>query len=273
MKYRRYYENVISGTNLFKFNRFNYTEYGRWIKDCTEWLKNDEVEPIAIAEWVTLDNDGAKPDASKNQIQPPEAGATLIVEGAKAKPIAQRQACGNETDTKDYKQLLDKISRRYLWLAKFPSGKLPSKDEKLLAKLGKKISSPKAKINLLIDMGTTCLYPTNSNTTHEGFHLWLRTTADFFQIMVPDSGVSAEWLSLPTITTFVDRGIIGGFEIQKDLIMALKERFIWIGKICNINISNELKQIDEMARRFARKGFAIPCGTNGFGIEFPSIII
>ena len=258
MKYSRYYENVVAGTKVFNFNKLTYTEYSRWTQDCTEWLRNDDVAPTAIAEWVTLDNDGVKPDTSTDSVQSPEEEITLSVKGAKAKPFAKRQPYGNETDSKDYIQLLDKISRRYLWLAKFPSGKLPSKDEKLLAKLEKKLASQKKDINFFIEMGINCIRPSNSYTTHDSFHLWLRTTSDFFQQIVPDSGLSAEWLSLPTITTYVDKGFIGGSEIQTDLIMAIKERLIWISETLNIKISSKLRQVDEIAKNFLSRGIVNP---------------
>jgi hypothetical protein len=220
MKYSTYYETVIGGTNIFKFNHFNNSEYSQWIKQGTDWLVDQSVESTVIAEWETLDNENC--------------------------------------DNHDIQQLLKKISRRYLWLAKYPSRKLPSSNKKLLDKLEKKLSSSKINIDHFLEMGINCIRSSNSYTTHDSFHLWLKTTSDFFQKIACDSGLSAEWFSLPTITTYIDKGFIGGSEIQTDLIMATKERLIWIGEIFNIKIYDRIKQVDKAAEEFKRHGIINP---------------
>ena len=126
MKYSKYYENVLAGINLFQFNKFNNSEYSKWIKDCSDWLTDIEAAATIIAEWQTLDNDEEEQGASLDNDRPSEKVARLYVKGVESKSIAKR---GKLDD--DDKSLLDNISKRFLWLAKFSTGLIISSINRL----------------------------------------------------------------------------------------------------------------------------------------------
>ena len=224
MKYNGYYEHVIEGLNIFKFEKFNFTEYTIWVKNVTQWIGNNDVDTTLIAKWRNLDLQAQKRDPFKY--------------------------------LPEYKQLLRLISSRYLWLAKFPTGGLPSQDEKLLDKVQKKLQSPKYNIMLYFDSAYNILQQFETYKPHDNFFLWLRNTSDFFQKIAVDSGLAAEWLSLPTITTHYDNILMGTPHFKEELVMVIKERFIWMSDTFKIKITDKLSFLNEVSDTLYNKQMA-----------------
>ena len=217
MKFFNYYQHVLSGLNLYTSRNFKLYGFIQWKQKITQWLEKTSDNPTAIAEWESLDE-------NNNNL-----GGLFIHGGG----------------------LLEKISKHYVWLARYPSGILPSENKKLLDLLRSKQES-KA-IGPHFDFGFKCFIHYDLTYIQDSFILWLRSISDFYQATAPDSGLSAEWLSLPSITIYSDGGTTSDPNFINQLSIAVKERFVWTGKIFNKKIFDKYKKVNKKAEELSFK--------------------
>lgn len=222
MKNSKYYEHVYAGTKLFEFNCLCDESYSHWKSNISEWLSNLHADPNLVVSWNEIDN------------------SVNIGHGER------------------YKILLKLISKRFLWLAKYPSEQVPSLDEKVFIKLTKKLSKQGENFPKYLDMGVNIITKKDTNPTHDKYHLWLRTTSDFLQTLIPDSGLSAEWLALPIVTYYAKNLMICGADVNKDLLNSVKERIIWLGELFNFKINNKIRLVEDMSSDFLRSQAVLP---------------
>jgi len=215
MKFLNYYQLVLSGLKLYTERNFNLYGFIQWKQKITQWLEKTSDNPTAIAEWESLDE-------NNNNL-----GGFLIPGGG----------------------LLEKISKHYVWLARYPSGILPSENKKLLDLLRSKQES-KA-IGPHFDFGFKCFIHYDLTYIQDSFILWLRNISDFYQETAPDSGLSAEWLSLPSITIYSDGGTTSDPNFINQLSIAVKERFVWTGKIFNKDIIDKYEKVNKKAEELS----------------------
>jgi len=216
MKYSSYYSVVLLGSEIFMYFRGSKDSYNRWEKEVSDWLMIKKKNSEHVAEWESLDAQNYE-----NYTVPNNSSEVLI----------------------------EHISNRFLWLAKFRSGILPSKNSQILSDMKKKIDK-KEKLAKYLMMGLKCYRSTASYTTHDRFHNWLRQVSDFLQQISPDSGLSAEWLSLPVISSYYDGGVIGGPNRAADLKRALTKRYEWIHDITDFDVSDLLKTLNKISKNW-----------------------
>ena len=216
MKYSEYYRMVLLGSEIFKYFRGSKDAYNRWEKEVTDWLMIKKKDPEQNSEWESLDS----PDFENYTAQYDEV-----------------------------KIFIEHISNRFIWLAKFRSKELPSKNSKVLNDLKKNVNHDEKLMNFLT-MGLKCYKSTASYTTHDRFHNWLRQTSDFLQKKSPDTGLSAEWLSLPIISSYYKGLVMPDPNQATDLENALIKRYEWIHEITDLDISDVLKTLNKISKNW-----------------------
>ena len=76
---------------------------------------------------------------------------------------------------------------------------------------------------------------------HQNFHSWLVNISQYLQKLAPDSGLSAEWLSLRVITFYIAGSLMGGGDREDELRRCIQVRISWLGKIFGVDISDKVE--------------------------------
>ncbi|MBD3300208.1 MAG: hypothetical protein GF347_02545 [Candidatus Moranbacteria bacterium] len=250
MRYTTYYKQLFGGMSLFLWGNLTQTNYLLWIKNVTEYLFSVDKEPELIAEWDTLDNKSDALEIEQQETSPPDKGVIIPFSGDDTKhSITSKRKKDYQninTDSVSFEEFLKRIAIRFEWLAKLKTGKLPSKDEIILTKLNAKRLSENEIMNF-INQGINCLNSSENYYTHDRYHAWLRNTSNYFQKILPDSGLSAEWLSLPAITHYyVDDNSSPCFWSgdRSKILQTLEWRFFWLGNIFNLNSCDLIDKLE-----------------------------
>lgn len=204
---------VINGIALIEAQSGIKRCFDQWVSHVTTWLHQNGSDKNMSFEWFSLN----------------------MVSAGKSLDLSQ----GDE----ELLAYLDKISIRYKWLAKYPNaGKLPSETKaRITVKQSMKSFGQKNSDMLL--MGINGLDVKDFNQAHVNFLLWLRTIADKLDELAPESGFDAEWLSLPLMTFYIDKSVIGGRRRYNHLVDVIADRIRWLGKLIGVNPAKYLSQL------------------------------
>jgi len=210
---------VITGIELIEAQNGIKRCFDQWVSDVTTWLHQNGSDKNMSFEWFSL-----------NMVS---AGESLDLSQGDEKLLAY----------------LDKISMRYNWLAKLPNaGKLPSQTKARIT-LKQSIKSLGQKNSQILLMGINGLDVKDFNQAHINFLLWLRTVADKLDELSPESGLDAEWLSLPLMTFYINKSVIGGRSRYNYLVDVVADRIRWLGRLIGINPSKYLSQLAKLKEK------------------------
>jgi len=210
MNLDEYYKQVLAGIELFEAKEGTLFCFERWVSTVNKWLQQLSIDPGVIFDWYALNY--VSEIAADDFLRKPEK----------------------------LEAYLNSVSERFEWLAKLPAGNSPAKDENLLINIQQKIKSLGENPEKLIDMGFKIADFTDYHIAHQNFHSWLINISDYLQKLAPDSGLSAEWLSLPAITFYISSTLLGGGECEDELKRSIQERISWLGKIFGVDISDKV---------------------------------
>ncbi len=207
-----YHNQVMNGASLFEAREGTQYCCDNWVNQVSEWLRSRDVKPEVIFEWFSL-NIGI--DVTPEKLS-------------------------GQTDTLD--TYLSHISDRFRWLALFPSGDLPSDNDDVISL----IRSTGRNFKMPFDMARGIMESSEYHQMHRKFHIWLRTVADFLQSLAPDSGIAAEWLSLPAVTLFINRIIISGGTSEVKMRDCIQERLKWLRHVLQVNYQVEFSDVEQV---------------------------
>ena len=209
MNLDEYYKQLLAGSRLFEAKEGMLFCFERWVSTVNKWLQQLGTDPGIVFDWYALNEVS---EISTNEfLQKPEKLEAYLLS----------------------------ISERFLWLAKLPTGRLPGDDENLLKHIQQKCKTLGESPMKLIDMGVKLSDFSDYYLAHQNFHSWLINISDYLQKLAPDSGLSAEWLSLPAITFYISGGLLAGGEREDELRRSILERINWLGKIFGFDISDK----------------------------------
>ena len=204
---------MISGMGLIEAQNGIKRCFDQWVSDVASWLNRKGSDKSQVFEWFSIN----------------------LVDANQQLPALE--------DDNELLVYLDKISMRYKWLAKFQhSGKLPSETRARIT-LKQAIKSLGKKNADMVSMGVNGLDVKDFNQAHINFLLWLRTVADKLDELLPESGIDAEWLSLPLVTFYINESVIGGRKRYYYLVDVVADRIHWLGKLIGINPAKYLSQL------------------------------
>lgn len=212
MDNQHYHNQVMQGASLFEAQEGTQYCFDNWVNQVSEWLRSREVKPDEIFEWFSLN---------------------IGIDVTPEKLSGQR-------DTLD--TYLSHISDRFRWLALFPSGQLPSNNDDVLSL----IRSTGGDFKRPFDMARGIMASSEFHQMHRKFHLWLRTVADFLQSLAPDSGIAAEWLSLPVVTLFINRIMISGGIVEVKMRECIECRLKWLRHVLQVNYQIEFSDAEQV---------------------------
>ena len=211
MNLNEYYKHVLAGCELFEAKEGTLFCFEKWVSIVNKWLQQLGTDPGVVFDWYAL-----------NEVSELSPGEFL-------------------REPEKLESYLRSVSKRFEWLAKLPAGDLPSADEKLLKIIQQKIKTLGENPEKLINMGMKLINFSDYHIAHQNFHSWLINISDYLQKLAPDSGLSAEWLSLPVITFYISGALIGGPEREDELRLVIQERIGWLGKIFGIDITDKVE--------------------------------
>ena len=224
MNLEEYYKHIVAGCELFEAKEGALFCFENWVSTVNKWLQQHGKDPGVVFDWYALNE--------ISEILPSE----LLEKPEKLEAY------------------LRAVSERFVWLAMLPAGQMASADETLLNSLNQKIKTIRGNPEKLIDMGIKLADFSDYHIAHQNFHSWLINISDYLQKLAPDSGLSAEWLSLPVITYYIAGALLGGGDREDELLLAIKERISWLGKIFGIDITDKVdaKLSNEKVRNVIR---------------------
>jgi hypothetical protein len=207
------HEIVINGMGLIEAQNGIKRCFDQWVSVVTGWLNQNGSDKNMSFEWFSL-----------NLV---DTNESLDLSYGDEKLLAY----------------LDKVSTRYKWLAKLPNaGKLPS-ESRVRITLKQSVKSFGKKNADMISTGINGLDVKDFNQAHINFLLWPRTVAEKLNDLSPESGFDAEWLSLPVMTFYINKSVIGGRKRYNYLVDVVADRIRWLGKLIGINPAKYLSQL------------------------------
>jgi len=209
MNLDEYYKQVLAGCELFEANEGTRFCFEKWVSSVNKWLQQLGTDPGIVFDWYSLNE---------------------------AIEISPNEILQKSDKLKNY---LQAVSKRFEWLAKLPAGNLPAEDENLQKDIQLKIKSFGGNPEKFIDMGFKLADFSDYYLAHQNFHSWLINISQYLQKLTPDSGLSAEWLSLPAITFYISGALIGGGDREDELMRCIQVRISWLGKVFGIDISDK----------------------------------
>ena len=219
MNFDGYYEMVLEGLKLFEAPFGIKRSFDHWVSSVSEWLNKNNEEQDLIFEWFSL-----------NLVE--DQDPLRFLEG--------------EEKLHEY---LTNISERFSWLAKLPhEGKLPSTSVNFIKDLNGKVKLCGPGLDKVMMMGINGLRFKEYHQGHQNFQLWLRSIADKCEALSPDSGLAAEWLSLPVVTFYLDGALMGGSESYFSLVDAVKERLNWLDKVLDVKTEGFIEKIESIEK-------------------------
>ena len=205
---------VIAGIDLFVAEEGLKRTFDKWVSDVTAWLNGQGTDHAMTFEWFAINL------------------------------VAANESLELTNDDEKLLAYLDKVSMRYRWLAKLQhSGKLPSETKARITLKQTVKSLGRNDVDMFL-MGINGLEVKDFNQAHMNYFLWLRTIADMLNNLLPESGFDAEWLSLPTMTFYIDKTIIGGRVRFNYLIDVVSSRVLWLGKILGTDVKKLITQLN-----------------------------
>jgi excisionase family DNA binding protein len=212
-KMKTYYDICLNGLALIEAKNGIKTSFDKWISSVSEWLRTNNNED-QVFEWFSLN--------IISDIDP----ANFVKE-----------------DKMD--EYFDLLSERFAWLAKLIcEHNLPSKSEDYMKDFRGQVRLENVKIDNILNMGINGLRISEFHQGHQNFIIWLKAVADKFHSLSMDSGLIAEWLSLPMVTFYIDGVIIGGTDFYQKLINVVIKRINWLCEIFNIESNQFIDKIN-----------------------------